>query len=631
MQFLIGLGAVFLASTFGTAIVKRVARRRGWLAAPRKDRWHAVPTALYGGVGFYPVFLAGAVVMIVVVALSGARDDSGVSGGVRDQLVLCAWLLLGSLVLFMLGLWDDMHGVRPAAKLIAQLIAASPFIFVGGVFSASGLAWLDVLLTYLWFVGIINAINMLDNMDGLASGIVVLAGATVVGLSLGQGAGRVGIGVWLSALLVAGVLGFLLHNYPPASIFMGDSGSLALGFLLAGLAIPTPLNGYMGLDTETPVARSVLVLLVPATTLAVPIFDTTLVALTRKWRAQKASQGGKDHSSHRLVGLGMSELRAVWTLYGLGALGGAAALLLQVFRDQSLPLTAFFVVLLALTGVYLGHVKVQVTEPERLPPAWTPIVSRILYKRHAAEVLLDTLQIVGCFYLAYVLRFDGVFEAATRQAIFDALPLVVGSCLAAFWLAGIYRGQWHLVTVVDLPRYVASVGLGTLLSIASTTMITRFGSGHSRSAYLIFGALLLLCLFGSRLSFRLFDTFLDSWQSRAGRQTPVLIYGAGRAGKLLHDEVLRNSKMSGYIVLGFVDDDDRRVGRRLCGLPVAGVREWQLHLNSQSPEIWISSRAITDEQARQLARQWPDAPPLRRMQLRLEVVGDITKPDGEGT
>ena len=149
---------------------------------------------------------------------------------------------------------------------------------------------------------------------------------------------------------------------------------------------------------------------------------------------------------------------------------------------------------------------------------------------------------------------------------------------------------------------------------------------------MIFGVLLLLCLFGSRLSFRLFDTVLaESRRGRAGAQTPVLIYGAGRAGKLLHDESAHNPEMREYIVLGFVDDDERRSGRRLCGLPIASGREWRRQLNGQSPEIWISSRAIPDERARQLARQWPDALPPRRMQLRLQVVGEIATPGGEGT
>jgi len=617
------LAAVFVAALLGTDLVKRLARQYGWVAAPRENRWHTVPTALLGGLGFYPVFLVGAFATIGS-AFDWRSIRPSVEAPRQESIVLCALLLLGSSLLFVVGLRDDLRGVRPATKLVMEVIAVSPFILVGGSFSTTGIEWMDVLLTYFWFVGIINAVNMLDNMDGLASGIVVLAGVTLVALTFGgwSTGGNRHVGVGLSAVLVVAVLGFLIHNYPPASIFMGDAGSLALGYVLAGLSIPSPLNGYMGLGEGASVVRSVLVLLVPALTLAVPIFDTTLVTLTRKWRAQKASEGGKDHSSHRLVGLGMSERRAVWTLYALGALGGVVALFLQRFRDQSVPLTVFFVVLLSLTGVYLGRVKVQTVQSGNVPPAWTPLVAQILYKRHAAEVLLDTLLIAGCFYMAYLLRFDWVLSGSVRGAVMIALPLVVASCLIAFWFSGIYRGQWHLVTVADVPTHTVGVLAGVGLSLAGVTVVTRFGDWHSRGAFVIFGCLLLLSVMGSRLSFRLFDALLQRrWQlTSQGRGILVLIYGAGQGGKLLHGETATNSEMRGYRVLGFVDDDERYWGKMLCGLPVRGPREWSHVLNGVTPEIWISSRLIADGSARRLARQLKGEPPLRRMRLRMEVV-----------
>jgi UDP-GlcNAc:undecaprenyl-phosphate/decaprenyl-phosphate GlcNAc-1-phosphate transferase len=405
---------------------------------------------------------------------------------------------------------------------------------------------------------------------------------------------------------------------------MGDSGSLFIGYVLAALAVPSSLNGYMGIHTVGSVLGPVLALLIPATVLAIPIFDTTLVTITRTWRAQRASQGGRDHSSHRLVGLGLSEKKAVWVLYALAALGGTVAVLLQRFPDQSLPLFGFFGLILVLTGVYLGHVKVQTADPGRVPPVWTPLITNILYKRHAAEVLWDTVLLVTCFYGAYLLRFDGVLSPPIKQAMMHALPLVVASCLLAYFLAGIYHGQWRLISVADLPHHVTGVCGGVALSVVLVMLTMHVESGYSYSVYIIFGLLLLLAQVGSRLSFRLLDALIFRQRAHvtSADETPVLIYGAGKAGKLLHEEVTFNPQMRTYVIVGFVDDDPKRVGRKLCDIPIQHGPAWLKQPWHYTPEIWISSRFISDKQAHQLAEQWPEKAIVRRLSLQTELVLD---------
>jgi UDP-GlcNAc:undecaprenyl-phosphate GlcNAc-1-phosphate transferase len=375
----------------------------------------------------------------------------------------------------------------------------------------------------------------------------------------------------------------------------------------------------MGIRTAGSVLGPLLALLIPATVVAIPIFDTTFVTITRTWRAQKASQGGRDHSSHRLVGLGLSEKKAVWVLYILAAFGGTTAILLQRFANQSLPLFGLFGLILALTGVYLGHVKMQTVDPQHVPPAWTPLVNNLLYKRHAAEVLMDTVLIVICFYSAYLLRFEGVLSPSTLQAMMHALPLVVLSCLLANGLAGIYRGQWQLISVSDLPAYAVGGGLGTILSLAVVLLFTRFASGHSHSVYVIFGIFLFLALVGSRLSFRLFDALCVRQRpsSVTAHQEPVLIYGAGRAGKLLYEETMFSPHMRGYVVIGFIDDNPHCVGRKLCGVPVQHGREWLEQAWDRVPEIWVSSRFIPEARALQLAAQWQKRAVVRRFKLEM--------------
>jgi UDP-GlcNAc:undecaprenyl-phosphate GlcNAc-1-phosphate transferase len=616
------LAAVFFCSVLGTALMRHLAGRHGWVVLPRADRWHTKPTALHGGAGFFPAFLMGAVWLLV--RNNQLKWDEMSSGTFPDETRLLAALLVGSLIMFLFGLWDDMKQCRPATKLVFQLVATSLFVSAGGVFPLTGVYMLDVLVTYFWFIGITNAVNMLDNMDGLSSGVVILAGCTLVVLALGvvPSDGRPSMTVHLGLVFITALLGFWVFNRPPASIFMGDSGSLFIGYGLAGLAVPSALNGFMVIDSGETVLGPVFALLIPATVLAIPIFDTTLVTVTRKWKALKASEGGRDHSSHRLVGLGLSEKKTVWLLYSFAAFGGAIAVIMQRFSQQSIPVLGFFVIVLILSGVYLGHVKVQRADSSKVPPAWTPLVTELFYKRRAAEVLLDTVLVAICFYGAYLLRFDGELPSATQEALMVSLPLVVPSCLTMYFLAGIYRGQWRLVSVSDLPSYAFGVFGGAALSLAVVTLVTRFPSGHSRSAYAIFALLVLLTIVGSRLSFRLFDSVFAHNKSDAkhnGRKL-VLIYGAARAGKILHDEIASNPDFKGYIVVGFIDHNPELTGHRLCGVPVKKEAEWIRQTWNRAPEIWISSKFISDAQGQALAQQWSDLVTVRRVHLRMEDV-----------
>jgi FlaA1/EpsC-like NDP-sugar epimerase len=152
------------------------------------------------------------------------------------------------------------------------------------------------------------------------------------------------------------------------------------------------------------------------------------------------------------------------------------------------------------------------------------------------------------------------------------------------------------------------------------TMITRFHSGHSRSAYIIFGALVFLTLVGSRLSFRLFDSILlaRAVEDRGGHRTRVLIYGAGKGGKLLHEEVQSNGEMRDYIIVGFIDDDPARLDGKLCGLPVKPPEYWVKQSWPTPPEIWVSSRAIPDRSAQLLTEAWTQPVQVRRLSLRME-------------
>lgn len=613
--------ASFVGSFLGTRLVRAVARRRGWVATPSSRRWHKKPIALHGGVGFFPPFLLLTLAYVATKIPEQAPLESFGAwfAALPAEIGLVLGMLVGATAMFLCGLWDDVHELSPATKFIYQVGATSIFVSLGGVFAVTGVYAVDLCLTYLWFVGITNAVNLLDNMDGLAGGTGVIA-STMVALLVWRCTGGAPLATVVAGMLALSLLAYWLHNKFPASIFMGDSGSLALGFCLAALAMPSPLNDHYCLHAQGPLVRSLTTLLLPVAVLAVPVFDTTFVTLTRIMRFQNVHEGGCDHTSHRLVCLGFSEPQAAGILFALGIVGGVIALVAQRFSEQSLPLFGVFIFLFVCVGIYLNHVTVERRQTVK-PPFWMTIIKGLLLKRNIANVLLDTILVITCFWGAYLLRFDFKLEPYLRDALIQALPLVVACSLLGLRLAGTYGGTWRLASVADIPSYGLGVLIGTALSLSMATILSRFGSGYSRSAYITFGFLLFLAVTLSRQSFRMLDSFIKSRTSarRKSEQQSVIIYGAGKGGLILLEETLFNPALQGFLVLGFTDDDPQLVGHKIRGLSVRDKAAWVREL-SNPPEIWVSSKGIANARALEFANCFTPAAIVRRQTFLLQEV-----------
>ena len=328
--FITAAVAAFIASLALTPAVSALARRIGAVAKPKIDRWHSKPTAMLGGVA---IAIATIAALLAFVPLS------------HDNLAVVA----ASSALFLLGLADDFLHMKPYQKLIGQLLAAAAVVAFGLVLPWTPYGIVNILITMFWLVGITNAVNMLDNMDGLAVGVSAIAAAFLgVNFILNHQAGE----ALMLAAFFGALLGFLVYNHHPASIFMGDCGSMFVGFFLASIALVSGTGGGR--------SRSVIaVLAVPVIVLLVPIFDTTFVTLMRKLAGRAASQGGRDHTSHRLVALGLSEKWAVWMLYAFAAAAGALAILVRrTSLEISLGAIAAFTVVLALIAIRLARVRV---------------------------------------------------------------------------------------------------------------------------------------------------------------------------------------------------------------------------------------------------------------------------------
>ena len=576
-----------------TPLVRALARRWGFVAKPKTDRWHKNPTAMMGGVA---IWLVVAGTYLVLVPHTPQR-----------------WVVVGAAsFLFLVGLVDDWLHIKPYQKLIGQVIGAAIVVNYGLALPWTRSLPVNMVITIFWLIGITNAINLLDNMDGLATGVAAIASCflTVNFVSVNQPAEAVMMAVFMAALL-----GFLVYNSHPASIFMGDSGSMFIGFFLASAALVNVSGGR---------SRSLAsVLAVPILVLFIPIFDTTFVTILRKLSGRAASQGGRDHTSHRLVALGMSERRAVLMLYGLAALSGFLATTVRQLKfDVSLALIAGFTLVLTLLGVYLAGVKGYDEEEQVRAARDKPLFAFLVdlsYKRRIFEVLLDVFLIVLSYWSAYAIKFEPFSDSPAWKLFLRTLPVLVVVRLAAFLFFGVYRGLWRYTGMDDLVVFAKAVAGGSLVSMLIILFKFRF-QGFSRAVFVIDALVMLMLLAGSRVAFRFFRRVLPATSGGKGRR--VLIYGAGDAGELLLRELLNNRELS-YAPVGFMDDDPKKQGKVIHGLSVFGGNGLLSNIVSdhQIEQLLISTPRISEARLAEIARECEaNNIELKRMSIKIEDI-----------
>lgn len=576
-----------------TLLVRGFARKFDFVAKPKSDRWHKRPTAMLGGAA---IFLTTLIMYAAFVPKT------------TETLII----LVGSTLLFIVGLLDDILNIKPYQKLVGQLFGAVIVVGFGMTLPLTGYELVDIWITVFWLIGITNAINLLDNMDGLAAGIAAIG---AVSLAFGFAVNGQGTEVMLVAVFIGALVGFLIFNFNPASIFMGDCGSMFVGFLLASSVLLGQTGGR---------SRGIFsILAVPVLILFVPIFDTTFVTVLRKMWGRKASQGGRDHTSHRLVALGLSERSAVLMIYAFAVCAGLLSLMVgQIETSQSLALIVFFTIVLAIIGVYLSKVKVYEEREEELASqnnAVFAFIVNVSYKRRIFEVFLDTFLITLSYYAAYLLLF-GSFESSGNWDLFiTSLPLLIFLKLFAFLAAGLYRGLWRYTSVGDLITFTKAVILGSVLSVFAILLIYRF-QNFSRAVFVLDGIILLAAIVGSRLAFRLIRELLPIAHSNEGRR--VLIYGAGDGGEMILRE-LRNNSTWNYQPVGFIDDDPLKKDKVINGLRVFDSNGSLAELcdDKDVDEILISSSKIPSETLKKIRTMCRESNiDLKRAELRIEPV-----------
>jgi UDP-GlcNAc:undecaprenyl-phosphate GlcNAc-1-phosphate transferase len=310
MQVALILVAALTFSIIITPLARRLALRTGVVSVPRTRDVHIQPIPLLGGIAIYGAFVAALLFF-----------------GDRIYIRELVGILLGATLISLFGLTDDRWSLPATVKIGGQALAGVVLLLGGTQINLFQHELLNWALTLFWVVGITNALNFLDNMDGLSGGIAAIAAAFFLLLAAMNEPRQVLVAA-AAAALVGACVGFLRYNFNPASIFMGDTGSLFLGFILAALGIKLRFLSNTPLVTWT----------VPICVLALPIFDTTLVFVSRlRRRVNPFTTAGKDHISHRLVALGMSRRESVLMCYLLAGTGGMiATFLTQAKPDEAL-------------------------------------------------------------------------------------------------------------------------------------------------------------------------------------------------------------------------------------------------------------------------------------------------------
>jgi UDP-GlcNAc:undecaprenyl-phosphate/decaprenyl-phosphate GlcNAc-1-phosphate transferase len=512
------------------------------VAVPSSDRWHEAATPSLGGIGIFIGFSAG----IWAAAAVGAFEPSRAFAGIYAAVAL----------VFAAGLADDLFGLSPLAKLAAQGGACAIVLATGTHVQLIHNRLIGDAVAVIWLIGVSNAFNLLDNMDGLAASLAAIAFGLFAVDAVTVHPDDASLAFALAGAFAC--IGFLPYNLRwtrPALVFMGDSGSQMLGFALAAL----------GLVSSWRVAgTTVATLMLPILVLAVPILDTALVTTARLLDGRPIYQGGRDHSSHRLVRFGLAERHAVALLALIALCIGASSLAYAVLDDYryTIPGVVITFALLIQFASFLADI-----DRRPIPVGETAGLTEVfgVHWRRLVEVAIDFVLITGSFLLAYVVEFGWPGSVYQRHIRDLTLPVILNARYLTFIPFGLYRSVWRFAGARDAVAAVAAVIVSE--AAALTFMVLTQNMGDFNSSFFVVDALICsVAIAGSRLAERTIVAGARPFRDRTATRT--LIVGAGRTGRSLMREL---QETTGERVVGFVDDNPQLRRRSIHGIRVLGT------------------------------------------------------------
>lgn len=546
-------GLLAAAASFAlTPLVRLLAFQVGAVDRPGARKVHKAPIARLGGLA----------VVAALIGLIGLRQGGVLPSTSPTPPGLVLGIVCGLLPIFAISVVDDIKALPALPKFLAHLLGASIAVHFGIVLEPHihlfgreiVIGVFAVPLSLLWLVGVTNAFNIVDGLDGLSAGLALISAISLAAVFFISGQS----GMASMALVLAGaLLGFLPYNVFPASIFLGDTGATAIGFVLGCFA----LRGGATLSAG-------FAILVPLFALGLPVTET-LISIARRVvrRFEKAGGSGvfeadRDHIHHRLLALGIDHQKAVLVLYGVGVLLGAGTLASLLMSAQKAGLLLVALLLAAFIGLArLGYDEFAVIRRGVVLRFYeAPVLKRGLF-----PVFFDLMLLTLALYGAVGLKYDDWGLDIQRPAFFDALAVTAPASLVSFWAFRLYRGSWRLANVDDVTRLTRAVATA---SAVTALLVVLLFSG-SLSLIVIYSLLLLVGMGATRLSFRFFH-HLNRRASVDG--TPALIYGAGTGGTTALRELLFNSAV-GLRPIGFLDDDPTKAGTLVNGYTVYGPLE----------------------------------------------------------
>jgi len=576
------LGLALLVSLTLTGLLVRFAHRLPFSKRAAHDRWHAGSIPDSGGIAIF-----GALALTYLVGFCGLFPKvAGLAGSPGRQSAAA----LGTLAFWILGTVDDRLQLSAAMKFSFQALIVTAAVASGIVVDVTSWGAVNFTLSWLWLIGITNAFNLIDNMDGLAAGVVVIVALFRSGLLYANGFSGDAL---LCAVIGVSFLGFLAFNFQPAKIFMGDGGSMMAGFALAALTIHSPL----------PHARSLMAgLFYPALTFAYPIFDTALVSVLRKIAGRPISVGGRDHSSHRLASLGMRDSTIVWILWAFTAIGSASGLLFYDLPASTGVAIALLVVFATMFALFLATLP---SYPALSGPAigrlralqrWVPSL------RAGITVVLDSMIAVIALMAAFAIRFDLTIPPAQYRNALLSVPVIMLSYALGGVLFRTYDWSWEFFGLHEILPLAGSTAVSALACAALYFSTNEY----SRGVLLLYVALSFGLTALVRSSLRLFRQTIQGPPPGPCRR--IAIFRADFEGEALARFLLASVALALRPVV-FLDDRPLRDGVRVCGLPVRNIdadleklqREWKLDAVLLPPqEGGLDARAALGSKFREI-------------------------------
>ena len=528
----------FILSFIACYAIIYASKRFSIAEKPRGDRWHTEQTPKFGGVAIFLSF-------IICIYINNLLSDY-----VINLLLICT-------LMFLIGIYDDIFIIKPIPKMLTIILVGIFCFYTGIKFYHSGPIWLSLPLTILWYAGIVNATNIIDNMDGLSAGTSIITLSLIIYFSFNSGQFEI---FDLSLILIFACLGFLVLNFHPAKIFMGDSGSLFLGCILATFSLEIAASS----------GKNILAaFMFPVLLMAYPIFDTFLVTINRLRYKIPISQGGKDHSSHRLAMLGISQRKTVALIYLISLSFGMIAVAINSLNIRvAFSLIIIFVIGLIVFGIFMSSYGYTSEKARLLKIEDANIINKNIYlnKKQLLELILDALLVVSSFTISHYLRFEQNTNNTIWELHDNLLPFVIVIKLLIFFYFDIYRSYWEYVSIPDIINiFKASVVSTLLLVFIIFISQTTF---YSRSVFFIDCIITFLSISLLRFFYRLFINLIKK-TPHSFEDERILIIGSEDLGQLITRFIINSSKYLSKPI-GIINANNKSIGKRLHGIPIIG-------------------------------------------------------------